>query len=292
MAPFYGTAAAVCLVALSGIRGVAAQQDSPQQTTYKLKAQEVTEDAYLAVNLARNGGLPVRIKEVTENKNLVSTLTGKINAEGSQSPGGGRTDDQPLEKLKTKKPYSTLPDPSGVQKEMFHQAFEYPTGTGATPDYRQTLEEALKAGLDLFSKKYPGDTQAWEEIWKQDAGASLGYLLGSNSTQIGCAIGRCTKVTTQTGPTRSIMEKTVDSNEAVEELTNKAVLLCQLEPPATKNTAPFDEAYFTGLIARTTELANMTEEDLKAPTNDGTAVAAVPTILFAGLLAMLTAISA
>ncbi|CDJ45648.1 SAG family member [Eimeria brunetti] len=282
MAPFYGTAAAVCLVALSGIRGVAAQQDAGQ-TTYTLKVQEVTEDAYLAVNLARNGNLPVHIKEVTEEKNLVSKLKEVVTQ--VEAVEAEPDVDEPSESCKTLINSEHFND-------AFRHAFEYPTGDGATPNYRQTLQEALNAGLNLFQNKYPEDTEAWTTIWSKDAGASLGYLLGSNSTQIGCVIGRCTKVTTQGEQKRSSVGKAARVDNPVETPTNKAVLLCQLEPPAAKDTAPFDEAYFTGLIARTTELANMTEEDLKAPTNDGTAVAAVPTILFAGLLAMLTAISA
>ncbi|CDJ45615.1 hypothetical protein EBH_0008900 [Eimeria brunetti] len=54
----------------------------------------------------------------------------------------------------------------------------------------------------------------------------------------------------------------------------------------------FKEEYFNALIARTAKLASMTEDDLKAPSNDGTAASAVPTILIAGLLAMLTAVAA
>ncbi|CDJ45649.1 hypothetical protein EBH_0046680 [Eimeria brunetti] len=154
MAAFHKTAAAVCLVALSGIRS-----EATEETTYKLKAQDVTEYACAAVSLALNGRLPVHIKVVTEDNELVSKLTEK--------------------------------------KEIFHQALEYPMEESAAPNYRQTLQGALTAGED----------------------------------------------------------------------------------------------YFTGIIAPTTDLADMTDEDLKAPTNDDTAAAAVPTILFAGLVAMLTAIS-
>ncbi|CDJ45647.1 hypothetical protein EBH_0044460 [Eimeria brunetti] len=303
MAPFYGTAAAVGLVALSGIRAVAAQQDPQQQITYKLTLENVTEDAYLAVNLARNGNLPVHIKEVAEDKNLVSKLEGVVTGVGAVE--AGPDGEEPSESCKT------LINSEHFD-EVFRQAFEYPAGDGATPNYRQTLQEALKGGLALFrefltitfalcfvfctyllqSNQYPVDETAWGKIWEKDAGASLGYLLGSNSTQVGCVIGRCTKVTTPGEANRSAVEKTVKSGDPVETPTSKAVLLCQLEPAADRNTAPFDEDYFVGLIARKTELANMTEEDLKAPANDGTAAAAVPTILFAGLVAMLAGMSA
>ncbi|CDJ45645.1 hypothetical protein EBH_0042230 [Eimeria brunetti] len=186
MAPLYTVAAAVCLVALSELRQVAADQ-----TTYKLKAQDVTEDAYFAVNLARNGRLPVHIKVVAEDKELVSELTEKVNTEGAGLPARDVTEE-------SCKPLIN----SENFKEMFHHAFDYSAEADAKPNYRQTLQEALKAGLALFN-----------------------------------------------------------------------------------------EDYFTGLIARTTELADMTEEDLKAPTNDGTAATAVPTVIFAGLVAMLTGMS-
>ncbi|CDJ35402.1 uncharacterized protein EMH_0097240 [Eimeria mitis] len=53
------------------------------------------------------------------------------------------------------------------------------------------------------------------------------------------------------------------------------------------------EEYFNGLIARTTFLKDMTAEDLKTSVEaGGAAAAAVPTVLIAGLLAMLTTISA
>ncbi|CDJ27906.1 uncharacterized protein EMH_0036000 [Eimeria mitis] len=54
----------------------------------------------------------------------------------------------------------------------------------------------------------------------------------------------------------------------------------------------FDEEYFNGLITRTTELEDMTEDDLKVSVGNGVAAAAVPTILIAGFVAMLAAVSA
>ncbi|CDJ45619.1 hypothetical protein EBH_0013350 [Eimeria brunetti] len=54
----------------------------------------------------------------------------------------------------------------------------------------------------------------------------------------------------------------------------------------------FNEEYCNGLVARTAQLTDITEQDLKAPSSDGTATAAVSTILAACLTAMLTAVSA
>ncbi|CDJ54288.1 hypothetical protein EBH_0045860 [Eimeria brunetti] len=56
--------------------------------------------------------------------------------------------------------------------------------------------------------------------------------------------------------------------------------------------AVFGEEYFNGLIARTAKLEEMTADDLKAPAEDAAAATAVPTILIAGLVAMLAAGSA
>ncbi|CDJ28202.1 uncharacterized protein EMH_0038740 [Eimeria mitis] len=52
----------------------------------------------------------------------------------------------------------------------------------------------------------------------------------------------------------------------------------------------FDEEYFNGLMERTTELKDMTEDDLKNSVGNGPA-ATVSAILIAGLVAMLTAVS-
>ncbi|CDJ28253.1 uncharacterized protein EMH_0039260 [Eimeria mitis] len=53
----------------------------------------------------------------------------------------------------------------------------------------------------------------------------------------------------------------------------------------------FDEEYFNGLIERTTQLKDMTKDDLKNSVGNGP-VATASTILIAGLVAMLTAVSA
>ncbi|CDJ32329.1 SAG family member [Eimeria mitis] len=53
----------------------------------------------------------------------------------------------------------------------------------------------------------------------------------------------------------------------------------------------FSEEYFNGLIERTTLLKDMTADDLKLSVGNGAEAAAVPTILIAGLVAMLAVVS-
>ncbi|CDJ54292.1 hypothetical protein EBH_0045900 [Eimeria brunetti] len=83
-----------------------------------------------------------------------------------------------------------------------------------------------------------------------------------------------------------------DSTGAGATSKNNAVLFCELKPAAEKNSAPFDEEYFNGLIGRTAKLAEMTADDLKAPVEESAATTAGPTILIASLVAMLAAASA
>ncbi|CDJ45617.1 SAG family member [Eimeria brunetti] len=201
-------------------------------------------DAYLAVNLLRNGKLSVHISELATGDSLVSALKEKVQ--------------------------------SKTATDIFHHTFDYVE----SPDYRKLLQEALDKGLEVF--KDTENQNNWENIWGIDAGANLAYLLGANSTTVGCAIGQCTKETTAPNTGRT-------SNATP---TGKAVLFCELSPPAEKEKAPFDEEYYNGLISRTAKLADMTEEDLKAPSNGDTAAAAFPTILTAGLVAILASVAA
>ncbi|CDJ45622.1 hypothetical protein EBH_0016680 [Eimeria brunetti] len=255
MACFYRTAAAVCLVALCGLRSVAAGKT----TTYEFTAVDVNEDAYVAANLVRNGKLAVHISEVTKNATLVSDLKHKV----EQASG------EPLESCDG---LIDTSNPIGI----FNHTSEY----AESPNYRTMLQAALDKGLEVFKAK--GYQNKWKEIWGDADGANLAYLLGSNSTSMGCVIGTCSKVVTTTD----------QRSETPPEVTpEKTVLLCELSPAAEKEKAPFDEEYFNELVARTARLAEMTEEDLKAPSNDGTAAAAIPTTLAAGLVAMLTAVS-
>ncbi|CDJ34026.1 uncharacterized protein EMH_0058240 [Eimeria mitis] len=65
-----------------------------------------------------------------------------------------------------------------------------------------------------------------------------------------------------------------------------------LQEAVEEGLAAFDEEYFNGLTARTTALKDMTADDLQTPVGDGAEAAAIPTILIAGLVAMLTLVSA
>ncbi|CDJ45625.1 hypothetical protein EBH_0020010 [Eimeria brunetti] len=262
MASFYKSAAAVCLVALFGLQSVAADP----QTTYKFRAIAVNDDAYVAANLVRNGKLAVHIGEVAMDESLVAGLQKKV------APSTGLTQQDGTPKDSCNK----LMEESGL-KSIFH----YASSSEETYNYRELFQAALDAGITVFKEK--GYQNKWGEIWGIDAGASLAYLLGANSTKIGCVIGECIQVQTDT---------VEDRPSTTENSTGNAFLFCQLDPEAETGQPPFDEEYFDGLIARTDKLAGMTEEDLKAPSNDGTAAAAVPTIIAAGFLAILAAISA
>ncbi|CDJ45607.1 SAG family member [Eimeria brunetti] len=221
--------------------------------------------ACLPVNLARNGKLPVHINEVSKDEKLVSSLMNILVV-------SGETDSQAT--------CQTLFEGKEQLKNVFHHVLE----SQDEPDYRQLLQASLNEGLEAFkNKEYPKTEGDWQKVWANEAGANLAYLLSANSTAVGCVIGKCTAVPNQP-PAREQPD--------TETQGKTAVLFCQLDPAATKGQAPFGEEYFAGLIARTAQLADMSADDLKAPTNDGTAAAAVPTIVFAGFAAMLTAISA
>ncbi|CDJ45608.1 SAG family member [Eimeria brunetti] len=283
MASFYKTITAVCLVAFSGLQPVARGEP-----TYKLTAEDVTEgkhifflhdhflcasawrvpsqastyDARLSVNLARNGKLPVHINEVTKDEKLVTSLTEIVVGEEGQTANEATC--QALWQTK---------------KNVFHHVFQ----SQEKPDYSQLLQASLEKGLKIFeNKEYPKTGEGWTEIWSDEDFANLAHLLSSNSTKVGCVVGKCTKV--EAGARGS-------GKREAELQADSAVLLCDLQPAASNGQAPFDEDYFTGLIARTAKLTDMTADDLKA-TNDATTAAAVPTIMFAGLVAMLTAFSA
>ncbi|CDJ28201.1 SAG family member [Eimeria mitis] len=216
MAPLYKTAAAVCLVTLCGLQTV---ESTP---THKYTVEHVEADAYLAVNLARNGKLPVHINEVKKEESLVSALNAKVLGSG-----------QPTAENCTALITDEL-------KNDFHHSFVYDAEEKASPDYRQLLQNALDQGLAVFKNKaYPQSNDEWQDIWGEDAGANLAYLLGSNSTTIGCVIGRCTQVTTSEDQ-ESLQVGDGDSGTQQETLTNEAVLFCQLKPAAEKNSAPFE----------------------------------------------------
>ncbi|CDJ45600.1 SAG family member [Eimeria brunetti] len=259
MNSFCKTITAVCLVASSGLQSAAGAS-----ATYKWTAEDVTADACLSVNLARNGKLPVHINEVAKDEAVVTSLKNTVESKS----GTATTSCEALMEGKEK------------MKSVFHYVLE----SQDEPDYSQLLQTSLDKGLKVFeNKEYPQTDSAWQQTWQNTDFANLAYLLNSNSTKVGCVIGTCTKEQDAASPgiTREKQTEVVAT-----------VFLCDLDPAATKDKAPFDQEYFTGLIARTAKLTNMTADDLKASTNDGTAAAAVPTVAIAGLLAVMTAVSA
>ncbi|CDJ54293.1 SAG family member [Eimeria brunetti] len=280
MASLYRTAAAICLAALCGLKS-----EAMEDPKYKFTAAEVTEDAYVTVKLVRNGQLPVHVKEVARDEKLATTLKESIEANEELAKTTCKSSE--IQNLKT----------------MFHYIFDY----DANPDYRKLLQDALDKGLTVFKEKKSANAEnAWVEIWKDDAGANLAYLLGSNSTAIACVIGKCTKVEAGSsggdgeggagggggGGRISTHLREGRSQQNDETSAEKAALFCELSPAAQADEAPFTEEYYNGLIARTASLKEMTEDDLKAPSNDGVAPGAIPAVLIAGFLAMLTAVAA
>ncbi|CDJ45602.1 SAG family member [Eimeria brunetti] len=257
MTSFFKTITAVCLVASSGLQSVAGGEP-----TYKWTAEDVTADACLSVNLARNGKLPVHINDVAADAELASSLKDIL------GDGEAQTETTCEALIREKEELLSA-------KHVFYHVID----SEGERDYRQMLQASLNAGLEVFkTKEYPKTEDGWKTVWGNKAGANLAYLLSSNSTTVGCVIGKCTK---EAGPEGKAGRNGVTTVEMT-------LLICDLDPPATKDQAPFDEEYFTGLIARTAKLADMTADDLKA-SNDAIAAAVFPTIISASLLAMLTA---
>ncbi|CDJ32741.1 uncharacterized protein EMH_0077380 [Eimeria mitis] len=254
MAPFYKTATAFCLVGLFGLHSVAAGA-----TEYKFEVVEVKDELYLTTNLARNGKISVRTSTVEKDTDLVSTLQAKVATE--QTAQAATCETLIGDKL----------------KKVFHHSFAYTT----TPNYPELVQEALNAGLEEFGKTYPSGTSAWQEKWGKQKVHSVLHLLGASSTKIGCVIGNCVKK----------VEVPVHAKSDPDQPTT-SVLFCELTPAATVDEAAFSEAYFKELIARETKIKDMTEEDLKDPIVTSSADAVVPSILTAGLVAILAAISA
>ncbi|CDI74153.1 SAG family member [Eimeria praecox] len=205
--------------------------------------------------------MPVHISDVTRDPKLADDLVEKV-----EDPSvTGDSCDALLEKNNLKK--------------LIH----FPFVDEPDFDYRPLVQSALDKGLNVFNKVYPANEDAWKKIWQDEAGANVSYLLAANSTQIGCIIGKCTD-TTASSPSTSAQKQGAAQ-------TNDAVLFCQLSPAATENQAPFDEDYFNALITRKTQLSDMTEEDLKLPSNGTSTAAALPAILVVGLAAMLATVS-
>ncbi|CDJ36339.1 uncharacterized protein EMH_0079480 [Eimeria mitis] len=254
MAPFYKTAAAFCLVGLLGL-----QCGAETPAKYKYEVAQVGEDAYLTVKLARNGKISAKTSAVEVDTDTVTALQGQV--QGSEGTTQASCDALLTTDL----------------KKIFHHTFAYT----ATPDYRSLVQEALRTGLEAIGATYPTGTTAWQDIWKKDAAVSVLHLLGSSSTKVGCVIANCVKTTA--------VNVLSESDEGTPE---KSVLFCQLKPAAAENEAAFSEEYFKELKERTTQLKDMKEEDLEDPIVTSSASAAVPSILTAGLVAILAAISA
>ncbi|CDJ29611.1 uncharacterized protein EMH_0051210 [Eimeria mitis] len=178
MAPLYKAAAAFCLVGLSWL-----QSGANADAQYKYQAVQVDEDAYLTVQLARNGKISAKTSLVEKDADTVSALEKKVNA--SQSSPQASCDALLTGNLKT----------------VFYHSF---TNTEKT-DYRALVQAALKTGLEEFGKTYPPNASEWEKIWDKQNLHSLLHLLGANSTKVGCVIGNCVKTEAEEQQTTSVL---------------------------------------------------------------------------------------
>ena len=68
---------------------------------------------------------------------------------------------------------------------------------------------------------YGLSTGKWSTVWEDEVGANIANLLFSNSTEIGCAIGKFTPVSQRT-------------------TQNGTMHFCQMQPPAESGEAPFE----------------------------------------------------
>ncbi|CDJ26950.1 SAG family member [Eimeria mitis] len=252
MGPIFKGAAVVCLAALSGLQPAAGDLQFNVETADKGK-HLLLGDAYTSLNLARVGHMSVRIGILTENSELAEGLKDAFTPAAYAAPAN--TCEGAIAELKKTKFTAKLTE-SGDQK------------------YRQAVQKALEAGLNEL-QSYPDSEEKWREFWENADGANLAHLLWTNSTGVGCAVGTCT----QGG----------DQNRTAG--TSIAFLFCEMKPAAVENKAPFDKEYYEALTERKTPLTQMTEEDLKVPVQGG-AAAAVPSLLVAGLTAIVAFASA
>ncbi|CDJ28884.1 uncharacterized protein EMH_0044800 [Eimeria mitis] len=237
---------------LAGLFGL--QSVAAAGTKYRFELVEVKEDAYLIAKLARNGKITAKTNTVEKDTDLLAALKGKI-----------KTDSDAAEAT-----CSTLVTED--LKKVFHVTFEYTE----SPDYPKLVEDTLKAGLADFEETYPADTEAWKKVWKKTNAPGVLHLLEATSTKIACVIANC------------VQSPAVDTYaKSKQETKTTALLFCELSPAATEERPVFSEEYFKELIARKDELSSMTEDDLTSSAN-----VAVPSILTAGLVAILAAISA
>ncbi|CDJ59636.1 SAG family member [Eimeria maxima] len=239
MRPFFKTSA-LCLLALCGLQSATAAK-------LTFAVSDVGEDAYTAANLARNGELSVHISPLQKSEDIVTALKAALRA---NPPTGDACASMAL--------------PTYFDKVAFHA--RYTKGTTG-PNYRELFQTALTQGTDLSQMKpYPTD---WEEVWNQEAGANLAYLLWSTSTEIGCATATC--------------------KEDADEKAN-AVLYCQLVDKPKTNGTPFTEEYYKELMGRKVPLSQMKEDELEV--SAGASSIAAPSGLLASLVAIMATIAA
>ncbi|CDJ26997.1 SAG family member [Eimeria mitis] len=223
----------------------------PAAGDLEFQPQDADKDAYTSINLARVGQLSVRIGVLTENSELVEKIKSALPSAQSDPPS--TTCEEAIAELKKTNFLAQLTE-TGDQK------------------YRQAVEKVLEAGFNEL-QSYPEDEGEWTTFWGKPDFANLARLLSSNSTKVGCAVGTCTKT------------------EEARTGTSITFLLCEMDPAAVQNKAPFDKEYYEALKERKTSLTEMTDEDLKAPVQGG-AAAAVPSLLVAGLTAIVVFASA
>ncbi|CDJ29363.1 uncharacterized protein EMH_0003640 [Eimeria mitis] len=139
MAPFYKTAAALCLVGLFGLQSAA--DETPK---YAFEIVDVEEDGYLTAKLARNGKISAKTNAVEKDTQLVTELQAKV-----------KTNTQVKEAT-----CSTLV--TAELKKFFHHTFNYTDEL----DYRTLVQQALKTGLDSIGEEYFNELLAREDELK------------------------------------------------------------------------------------------------------------------------------
>ncbi|CDJ27796.1 uncharacterized protein EMH_0034880 [Eimeria mitis] len=118
MSSIYKAVATVCFVALWGLHTTSAEDPY----LYEVITEDVSEEAYLAANLVRNGKLPVHIGNVVKDESLVTTLK-------RADQGAPAFIEGPCNEVTVKA--------GGL--EMFHHIFDY----HANPDYQAYLAANL-----------------------------------------------------------------------------------------------------------------------------------------------------
>lgn len=227
-------------------------QSATASKTLKFTVSDVGEDAYTSINLARRGDLTVRINEVSRDSSNEESLKSLLN-QASQAVSGSAC--------------SSMEFNQNV-KPMLRVEF----AKTDSPNYREIVQSVLTKGLALSQMStYPSQ---WNTVWAQDDGANFAKLLWSQSDKVGCAIAVCTEV---------------ESSPASEEQSSRAFLVCKMTPAPTTDQAPFTEQYYNALKQRKTALKDMKEDDV---TSTGASSIAVPSVLLAGLVAIVATVAA